>query len=83
MYNYRLKEYQNGTLQLTFYGNPIYLKNDRADKSINIQGSMFWDEPTRNSCDVDSLYSDNPFVNFNDMYNVSIIKEKELSLIHI
>lgn len=77
MYNYRLKEYQNGTLQLTFYGNPIYLKNDRADKSINTQGSTFWDEPTRNSNDVDSLYSDNPFVNFNDMYNVSIIKEKE------
>lgn len=29
MYNFKLKEFQNGTCQLVYYHNPIYLKEDR------------------------------------------------------
>jgi len=75
MYNYRLKEYQNGTLQLTFYANAILNKDDRYKPCNDIQGDSYWDEPTRLPTDIDNLFSANPFVSPEEMYQVQFIKE--------
>ncbi len=78
MYNFKLKEYNNGTLQLTFYSSPIRLKEDRYRPSQDVQGSNYFDEPSRFGEDCDNLYTLNPFVSLEDRYQVSIIPtEKE------
>lgn len=78
MYNFKLKEYNNGTLQLTFYSSPIRLKEDRYKPCQDIQGSKFFEEPSRYGEDCDNLYTLNPFVSLEDRYKVSIIPtEKE------
>ena len=54
MYNMRLKEYNNGTLQLTFYSNPIRSKKDKYTTNGDYSGDTFWDEPTRQFDDCDN-----------------------------
>lgn len=77
MYNMRLKEYNNGTLQLTFYSNPIRSKKDKYTTNGDYSGDTFWDEPTRQFDDCDNDYSSNPFVESCDQYTVSNLSEKE------
>ena len=64
MYNMRLKEYNNGSLQLTFYSNAIKTKDDRFKKCNDYEGDNFWAEPSRRFDDPDNDYSSNPFVSF-------------------
>lgn len=81
MYNMRLKEYNNGSLQLTFYSNAIKTKDDRFKKCKDYEGENFWDEPSRRFDDLDNDYSSNPFVSFSDMYSVEDISDKEAALL--
>ena len=81
MYNMRLKEYNNGTLQLTFYSNPIKTKKDKYTTNGDYSGDNFWDEPSRQFDDCDNDYSSNPFVEPSDQYSVSNISEKEAAFL--
>lgn len=81
MYNMRLKEYKNGTLQLTFYSNPIMTKEDKFTTNGDYSGENFWDEPSRRFHDIDSDYSSNPFVPSSEIYTVRDISDKEAALL--
>jgi hypothetical protein len=78
-YNARIKEYGNGTLQLTFYGTDIRCKDDYF-QGINYLDSMTDDEyiAYNNSTDFELLTDDFVSVDydFNDVYS-SIDKSAE------
>ncbi len=76
MYNFKLKEYNNGSVQLTFYSSPIRIKEDRYRPSTDMQGVTYWAEPSRRMDDCDDLYTLNPFVSWEERYDVSIIQEE-------
>lgn len=76
MYNFKLKEYNNGSVQLMFYSSPIRIKEDRYRPSTDMQGVTYWAEPSRHSDDCDDLYTMNPFVSWEERYDVSIIRDE-------
>lgn len=74
MYNFRLKNYKNGTVQLTYYHVPIRTKEDRytlCDDYYNYDN--FWSGRENDECD--NLFTLNPFVNFDDRFSCSILKK--------
>lgn len=67
MYNFKLKEFQNGTVQLTYYDNPIKTKDDKFDYITE------FDEYRDLNRDCDNDYTLNPFVSPAEYYSVTNI----------